>query len=68
MSGSSMRCGPRRTRATFSVKQALRLGRTLKPKRTILTHMTSELDYDTLRRHLPAGIEPAFDGMQVEFG
>ena len=39
----------------------------LKPKRTILTHMTSELDYDTLVRELPPGVEPAYDGMQVNF-
>jgi phosphoribosyl 1,2-cyclic phosphate phosphodiesterase len=29
--------------------------------------MTSELDYETLKRDLPDGIEPAFDGMQVGF-
>jgi phosphoribosyl 1,2-cyclic phosphate phosphodiesterase len=52
----------------FSVKQACAWAARLKPKRTILTHMTSELDYDTLRRDLPEGVEPAFDGMQVEFG
>ena len=52
----------------FSVKDTLRWVARLKPKRTILTHMTSELDYETLRRDLPAGVEPAFDGMQVGFG
>ena len=51
----------------FSVKQALKWVRRLKPKRTILTHMTSELDYETLRRDLPAGVEPAYDGMTVAF-
>jgi phosphoribosyl 1,2-cyclic phosphate phosphodiesterase len=51
----------------FSVKQAVHWAERLKPKRTILTHMTSELDYDTLKRDLPEGIEPAFDGMQVAF-
>lgn len=52
----------------FSVKQALQWVERLKPKRTILTHMTGELDYDTLQRDLPPGVEPAFDGMQVTFG
>ena len=52
----------------FSVKQAIAWSQRLKVKRTILTHMTSELDYDTLRRDLPAGVEPAYDGMQVVFG
>jgi phosphoribosyl 1,2-cyclic phosphate phosphodiesterase len=51
----------------FSVKQALAWVARLKPKRTILTHMTSELDYATLARDLPEGVEPAFDGMTVEF-
>jgi phosphoribosyl 1,2-cyclic phosphate phosphodiesterase len=51
----------------FSVKQALDWVERLKPKRTLLTHMTSELDYAKLARELPHGVEPAFDGMQVEF-
>ena len=51
----------------FSVRQALALAEKLKPKRTILTHMTSELDYETLRRELPDGVEPAYDGMVIPF-
>ena len=38
------------------------------PKRAILIHMASELDYETLRRALPKGVEPAYDGMIVEIG
>lgn len=51
----------------FSVKQALAWSARLKPKRTILTHMTSELDYETLARQLPEGVEPAYDGMMITF-
>ncbi len=51
----------------FSVKQALAWAERLKPKRTILTHMTSELDYETLARELPPGVEPAYDGMMIAF-
>ena len=51
----------------FSVRQALAWAARLKPKRTILTHMTSELDYETLRRELPDGVEPAYDGMVIPF-
>jgi phosphoribosyl 1,2-cyclic phosphate phosphodiesterase len=51
----------------FSVKQALAWVERLKPKRTILTHMTSELDYATLAKQLPESIEPAFDGMTITF-
>jgi len=51
----------------FSVKQALAWIERLKPKRAILTHMTTDLDYEALRRELPAGVEPAYDGMVIEF-
>jgi phosphoribosyl 1,2-cyclic phosphate phosphodiesterase len=39
----------------------------LKPKRAILTHLHVDLDYDALKRELPAHVEPAYDGMVVEF-
>ena len=45
-------------------KQALEWIERLKPKRAILTHLHVDLDYDTLRRDLPAHVEPAYDGMQ----
>lgn len=51
----------------FSVKQALEYVERLKPRRTVLTHMTSELDYETLKRTLPEGVEPAYDGMMLNF-
>jgi len=51
----------------FHVKRALDWIEKLKPKRAILTHMTSDLDYDRLVRDLPQGVEPAFDGMIVDF-
>jgi len=37
----------------------------VKPKRAVLTNMHVDLDYDTLKRELPAGIEPAYDGMTL---
>ncbi|HUZ71620.1 MAG TPA: MBL fold metallo-hydrolase [Stellaceae bacterium] len=49
------------------------LGQTLewiarvRPRRAILTHMDESLDYDTLRRELPAGVEPGYDGLRVDF-
>jgi len=36
-----------------------------KPKRAILTHMTWDMDYETLKKQLPAHIEPAYDGMVI---
>jgi len=38
----------------------------LKPRRAILTHMTWDMDYDTLRHELPDGVEPGYDGMVIE--
>ena len=51
----------------FSVKQALEWIERLRAKRAILTHMTTDLDYEALRRELPDGVEPAYDGMVIEF-
>ncbi|WP_417623661.1 MBL fold metallo-hydrolase [Paremcibacter congregatus] len=36
-----------------------------KPKRAILTHMTGDLDYETLKKALPSHIEPGYDGLVV---
>lgn len=35
----------------------------LRPRRTVLTHMSPDLDHGWLCANLPAGIEPAHDGM-----
>lgn len=38
----------------------------LKPRRTVLTHMSTRLDYDALKARLPAHVEPAYDGLMIE--
>lgn len=38
----------------------------LRPRRAILTHMNHTMDYDTLCRTLPDGVEPGYDGMVIE--
>lgn len=50
----------------FSVADALAWIERLKPKRAILTNMHADLDYEALRVSLPAGVEPASDGMRIE--
>ena len=35
------------------------------PKRAILTNLHVDMDYDTLVRELPPGVEPAYDGMTI---
>lgn len=38
----------------------------LAPRHTVLVHMDTSMDYAELVRTLPAGVEPGFDGMEVE--
>jgi phosphoribosyl 1,2-cyclic phosphate phosphodiesterase len=38
----------------------------VKPRRAVLTHMGGSLDYRTLCAELPAGVEPAYDGMILD--
>lgn len=35
------------------------------PARAILTHMDQSMDYESLRRTLPRGVEPGYDGLVV---
>jgi phosphoribosyl 1,2-cyclic phosphate phosphodiesterase len=38
----------------------------VKPRRAIFTHMDQSLDYASLQRELPAGVEPGYDGLVIE--
>ena len=49
----------------FSVDDALAWIGRIKPRRAILTNLHSDIDYNELRRRLPAHVEPAYDGMTV---
>jgi phosphoribosyl 1,2-cyclic phosphate phosphodiesterase len=57
---------PRPHPSHFSVQEAVDWVAKVGAKRGILTHMHVDLDYATLRRTLPEGIEPAYDGMTIE--
>ena len=48
------------------VDRALEWIRRIKPERAVLTNMHIDLDYQTLRRELPPGVEPGYDGMVLE--
>jgi len=50
----------------FSLGEALDWIGRLKPRRAILTHMHTPLDYDTVMRETPDNVEPAYDGLAVE--
>ena len=46
--------------------QTLKWIERVRPKRAILTHMTWDMDYQTLLNELPQGVEPAYDGLMLE--
>lgn len=59
------RGGPHPTHANLD--QVLEWVAQLRPRRTILTHMGLDMDDAALRRTLPPGIEPAHDGLVIEY-
>mgnify|MGYP006164087109 FL=1 len=52
--------------AHFNLDQVLELVKILLPKKTILTNMHSDLDYDQLKKKLPKNIVPGYDGMTIK--
>jgi phosphoribosyl 1,2-cyclic phosphate phosphodiesterase len=38
----------------------------IKPKRAIISHLSTGLDYQTLSNYLPDAVEPAYDGMIIQ--
>ena len=49
----------------MSIPEALELAATLGPRRTILTHLSHEVDYERDNANLPEDVELAYDGMIV---
>ena len=49
----------------FSLEEAISVARSLKPRRTIFTHISHELDYTKTNERLPAGMELGYDGMRI---
>ncbi len=50
----------------MNIDEALAVVETLRPRRTILTHLSHEVDYRRDSANLPEGVEFAYDGMSVE--
>ena len=46
---------------------ALELIKLVKPKKTILTNLHTDLDYDYLKKKLPSNVLPAYDGLSFNF-
>ena len=62
--GCFLRCGTHWTHANLDtvsgwVKQS-------KPRRTILTHMGTQMDWAWMKANLPPGVEAGYDGMVLE--
>jgi phosphoribosyl 1,2-cyclic phosphate phosphodiesterase len=53
--------------AHFSISQAVEVIGRLKPARAYLTHMSHDVEHETVNRQLPPGIELAYDGLRFEF-
>jgi phosphoribosyl 1,2-cyclic phosphate phosphodiesterase len=49
-----------------SIDQALSWIELMKPRRAIITNMNADVDYEVLRKKLPDGVVPAYDGMRIE--
>ena len=51
----------------FNLATALSLAKEFNPKKTILTNLHVEFDYNKLKKLLPSNVVPAFDGMSFNF-
>ena len=49
----------------FNFEEALFVHEKLKPKKTILTNLHQDLDYNLLLKRLPKNILPAYDGLTI---
>lgn len=58
----ALRRAPHPTHPTLD--QTIAWSRQIKARQTVLMHMDQSMDYQTLRRDLPTGIEPGFDGWE----
>jgi phosphoribosyl 1,2-cyclic phosphate phosphodiesterase len=50
----------------LSLEQAIAIAERLRPKRTIFTHISHELDYRSTNASLPPGMELGYDGLRVK--
>jgi phosphoribosyl 1,2-cyclic phosphate phosphodiesterase len=62
----SLRDSPHTTH--LSLSEALAIVETLAPKRTVLTHISHEMDHATLAAGLTNDISPAYDGLKIYLG
>ena len=49
----------------FNLEESLYVHKSLKPKKTILTNLHSDLDYNRLLKVLPKDVIVAYDGLKI---
>jgi phosphoribosyl 1,2-cyclic phosphate phosphodiesterase len=49
----------------FSLEQAIAVAERVQPRRTVFTHISHELDHDTINARLPPSMELGYDGMSL---
>ena len=49
----------------FNLEESLFVHQNLKPKKTILTNLHHDLDYNYLLKKLPRDVVPAYDGLKI---
>jgi phosphoribosyl 1,2-cyclic phosphate phosphodiesterase len=49
----------------MSISQAVEICTELKAKQTYFTHCSCDVDYETINKSLPAGIEVGYDGLRI---
>lgn len=50
----------------LSIEEAIEVAQDIGAERTLLTHLTHETSHAELLERLPPGVEPGYDGMQVD--
>jgi phosphoribosyl 1,2-cyclic phosphate phosphodiesterase len=50
----------------FNVEEALEVAERLAAEHTYLTHLTHRVEHARLAQRLPKGVEPAYDGLEIE--
>lgn len=61
----ALRRKPHPTHST--VEQSLKIVERLRPNRTFFTHISHDLKHEETNASLPAGVELAYDGLELEF-
>ena len=51
----------------FTFEESIEFAKKIKAKKTVLTNLSIDLEYNYLKKHTPKNIYPAYDGMKLNF-